>query len=273
VNSNTRSSRQLPRPGFTLVECLVLLAVAAIFVAIVLTGLSRGRASAQRSECQNRLRNLATAVFQFESRAGCLPPGAISGPFAPFGVPEDVMHGLWGVLLPEIDDPAAAMRYRWQVPYNDPSNDPITSRTIPILMCPVWPTDRTAEWGPDRMAGIADFAPLEVNPFLADIAAVDPSDNFEGPLPVNGTVKMTEIRDGLANTILLVEASGRPGMAWSSSDIPVSVRSIIGTGAHMAATNVIHCDGSIRCLRADIDIRLLARLATRNGGEVIDAEW
>jgi prepilin-type processing-associated H-X9-DG protein len=40
---------------------------------------------------------------------------------------------------------------------------------------------------------------------------------------------------------------------------------------HPGAANVVFSDGSVRSLNANIDIRVLARLVTRAGGEVVDS--
>jgi len=117
---------------------------------------------------------------------------------------------------------------------------------------------------------VTDYGPLDVNPFLADIAVIDPAASFAGPLPVNAAVRMTEITDGAANTILLTEAGRRPGMAWCSPDVPVGLRDAIG-GPHRGS-NVAMADGSVHFVRDAIDIRVLGRLATRAGGEVISGD-
>jgi prepilin-type processing-associated H-X9-DG protein len=106
-----------------------------------------------------------------------------------------------------------------------------------------------------------------VNPFLADIAAIDPATSFAGPLPVNGAVRMVEITDGTANTILITEAGRRLGMAWCSPDVTVGLRDALG-GPHRGS-NVAMADGSVHLVRDSVDIRILGRLATRAGGEVV----
>lgn len=265
--------RSHDRTGFTLIELLVLIAIFSLIAALAFTSINKARHSALRGDCQNRLRNQALAVFHYESREGHLPPGCISGPYAKYNVPEDVMHGLWAVLQAELDQPTLAGRYRWDVSYDDNGNRNVVNTVRPALLCPALDPTRVQTPAPTRLYGVADYAPLEVNPFLADIGAIDPSDNFDGPLPVNGAVRLVEIHDGLTNTILLAEAGGRPGMAWASSDLPVSVRFVLGGEAHQGGANVVMCDGSVRFLTRGMDMKLLARLTTRRGGEVIDAEW
>jgi prepilin-type N-terminal cleavage/methylation domain-containing protein/prepilin-type processing-associated H-X9-DG protein len=60
--------------GFTLVELLVVIAIIGILVALLLPAIQAAREAARRVQCQNHLRNLATAVLNFENQKKALPP-------------------------------------------------------------------------------------------------------------------------------------------------------------------------------------------------------
>jgi hypothetical protein len=141
-------------------------------------------------------------------------------------------------------------------------------------MCSNADPNRTEEWESSRLGGVADFVPLEVNAFLADIAIIDPVGNFESALPANKFITMDEITDGASNTILLMEASGRPGMAWSSPSVPADLRQVFGgaNGFHRGGTVGCMADGSAKFFPNSMDLRVLGKLATRAGGETI-GEW
>ena len=267
-----RSARR--RRGLTLIELLVVLAILAVLLGLLLSAVQRARESAARAECQNKMRNQGLAVLNYESAHGRLPPGAISGPFPPLGVPPDVTCGLWPLLLPYLDQQPLANLYRLDLPFDHPANQPAVQARLKILECPnATPAERMATW-PTGSGGVTDYAPFDVNPFLADIGAIDPVGNFAGPLPVNGKVRMVDIRDGTSNTILLAEASGRPGVAWCSPEALLSLRQFFGGrgGLHIGGSHACMADGSVHFLHDSLDLRALGRLATRSGGEPLTGD-
>lgn len=54
-----------PRPGFTLIEVLVVVAIIALLVSILLPSLSRAREMARRAVCATRLHNIGLAVHEY----------------------------------------------------------------------------------------------------------------------------------------------------------------------------------------------------------------
>ncbi|HEY7427974.1 MAG TPA: DUF1559 domain-containing protein [Gemmataceae bacterium] len=261
----------LPCRAFTLIELLVVLAILGVLLALILSAVQRARESAARAECQDHMRNQGLAVLNYESAMGRLPPGAVHGPFAPLGVPDGSTHGPWTVLLGYLEQGPLASRYRFDLPFDDPANQPVVTARLKILECPNAPPNQMADWGTGQ-GGVTDYAPFDVSPFLADIGKIDPVANFAGPLPSNGMVRMTDITDGTANTILLAEASGRPGVAWSSPDVMLSLKQFFGGsgGLHWGGSHACMADGSVHFLNSSLGLRELGRLATRAGGEVVN---
>ena len=67
--------RRSVRSGFTLVELLVVIAIIAILVALLLPAINAAREAARRTQCINKLRQLAIAMNTHESTYGSFPPG------------------------------------------------------------------------------------------------------------------------------------------------------------------------------------------------------
>ena len=149
-----------------------------------------------------------------------------------------------------------------------------------------------------------DYGPVQgVNPGLALGGLIEPVGNYQGSLPVNRMIRVAEITDGTSNTLLVAEDAGRPklwqagryvpgtfsfGGPWASSANAVTISGAIGDGStvpgscainctnnqqpysfHPGGANFLFADASVHFLQAGIDIRVLADLATRAGGEVL----
>src|SRR5262249_42584588 len=129
--------------------------------------------------------------------------------------------------------------------------------------------------------------------------------NYRGVLDSNFMARMSDIMDGTSQTLLVAEQAGRPklwrvgrqiadgfsaGGPWASTPNVLAVWGSTADGStvpgpcamnctnytnlysfHPGGANVLFADGSVHFLNATIDIRILARLITRAGGEVVSA--
>jgi prepilin-type processing-associated H-X9-DG protein len=152
-----------------------------------------------------------------------------------------------------------------------------------------------------------DYGPVQgVGPGLAVLGLIDPVDDDRGALPMNEMCRVSAITDGTSNTLLIAEDAGRPqqwqaghlvpgvfsfGGPWASSANPVEIRGASADGAtvpgpcainctnnqqpysfHTGGANFLFADGSVHFLSTGMDIRVLAALATRAGGEVVSGD-
>jgi prepilin-type N-terminal cleavage/methylation domain-containing protein len=140
------------RPGFSLVELLVVVAVIAILAGLLLPAVQVGRESARRAKCQHNLRQLALSVLHYESISRRLPAAAIvseainpatcTGCWNPWAEAQlasflpGTKHGSGWILsvLPFMEQ--VPLFNRWNRGTNVLGNAAVAQTDIPSLYCP-----------------------------------------------------------------------------------------------------------------------------------------
>jgi prepilin-type N-terminal cleavage/methylation domain-containing protein len=295
--------------GLTLIELLVVIAIIAVLIGLLLPAVQKVREAANRTSCANNLKQLGLALHQFENTHGKFPPSSVLGPLPEAGVPADIQHGWGPFVLSYIEQKALADQYHWDLSGNHPLNQLVSAAQLRIMQCPSAEPDRFYTWTGDynTKGACADYAPTRaVAAKLADLGLVDSVGNFFGVMgKVNFMARQRDITDGTSNTILIAECAGRPrqwrvgqagpdqlivGGPWNGPVAPLIVQGASFDGTkhlgpcalnctndgelysfHPGGASTVFADGAVHFLRAGLDIRILARLITRAGGEVVSA--
>ena len=127
--------RAARRPGFTLVELLVVIAIIGVLVGLLLPAVQSARESARRSQCSNNLKTIGLGMQNYVSTYSVLPPNLIatnntspaifwSGMILPYLEYADVWNAIEGTgnLL--------------TVSWTSSINLPLLQRKLPISQCP-----------------------------------------------------------------------------------------------------------------------------------------
>ena len=187
--------------GLTLVELLVVIAIVGILLALLLPAVQMARESARKVQCANNMKQVGTALYGFESRNRCFPPGCTSGPDTPD-------HNSVSFLLPFIEHPEIVGALNLCLDWNAPENAMAIAIDIPNLRCP------SAPGGRERMADYAACSGIwsVVYQELAERGDVAERHSLElyGFLQINESRCAGDCTDGLSHTFLYFESAGRP---------------------------------------------------------------
>jgi prepilin-type processing-associated H-X9-DG protein len=208
---------------------LVVIAIIGILIALLLPAVQKVREAANRTRCQNNLKQLAIGMHNFHDQYGVLPYGRTKGAldsitWAALILPFIEQGNLWtrftdpninGTSFPMIQRPEGNANPRFIVHNLIRSqfvDSGVMQTPVPIFYCPSRKPGRVSEVmvdGNSRTQGIC-------SDYGVNYGANTQSDNNDGVFTFSiGTLvayKITDIRDGSSNTFLLGEKHVRPDM-------------------------------------------------------------
>ncbi len=195
--------------SFTLIELLVVIAIIAVLIGLLLPAVQKVRGAAMRTQCANNLKQMGLALHTYESAYGKLPSGGEGTNFKtnPPSTAFD-LHSTFTLILPFLEQGAAAKQFDFSKAYNDPSapqNQLAAKTRVNTYLCPSNPFLREDPEG----YGNCDYMTTvytDINP--ATGIRDKQISRANGGLALGGT-KILEIQDGTSNTIAIAEDVGK----------------------------------------------------------------
>lgn len=211
------------RRGFSLVELLVVIAIVAVLVGLLVPAVQAARDSARRVSCANNCRQIGLAMLGFEVANGFYAPANSKAPDAIWPPTNPKEHGMFALLLPHLEQAAVigSPGYDFDQNWDASINRPAAETIVPVFVCsaapdgprkvtkPRYPTNRYGSWEPacndySTMVGIQSVLFTAVGlPYPGETKTY-------GMLPTNKRTTAAHIRDGLSNTLAIVECANRP---------------------------------------------------------------
>jgi hypothetical protein len=208
------------------------------------------RRASEQTQAMNHLKQIALAMHNFHDSFNCFPPPVLNQTPSPTG---EAKPYSWRVaLLPYLEEAPLYEQYRFDEPWDSPANLEVLKKMPDVYRAAGDPADSTntsyfALTGPETVFSQTGGAP-----------------------PIRGT-RISEIRDGTANTLLVVEA--KRSVPWTKpEDLPYDPeKPVPELGGHfedgfLAAL----CDGSARLMPKDLDEAVLRMLIEKSDGQVVD---
>jgi prepilin-type N-terminal cleavage/methylation domain-containing protein/prepilin-type processing-associated H-X9-DG protein len=318
------------RAAFTLIELLVVIAIIAILIGLLLPAVQKVREAAARTKCLNNLHQLGLALHAYHDTHMQLPAGAENSVVPrPIPNPDNQTANIRGTswlvyILPQMEQGNLYGQYLFYENWNSTANLAIALQKVPNYYCPSGSKDLSTESSNGVNTNTTHYygvmGPGPTNPTLVTVGGQTfsypvslPGTNgafsplgmmttFNSAAPSVGVVQLTDVLDGLSNTLMVGELSwnrpltspapvnfyrswtrGNNGGSGTTKNIsaPINSNTVyngsnnfndISFGSnHTGGCNFAFGDGSARFVNSNADLPTLQALSTIAGREVAQA--
>lgn len=246
--SRGRKAAFRAKRGFSLVEFFVVLLIIGVLTALLLPAVRTARPAARRMQCSNNLKMIGLALINYHERYGRLPPAYTTDDQG------NRLHSWRTLVLPFLEENALYEKIDLSKPWNDPTNAEVfATRMPPMFHCPGFePSSKSSP----------------VTKTLYQVVV-----DGEGGFPGADSRKLSDIKDGVANTLLAIEVPMEAAVDWMSpNDIDWTILFAVNDKselAHQKVFLVVFADGSVSSLNASSTIAVKRSLLTIAAGDTV----
>lgn len=228
----------------TTLPCLGVGTAVPLGVGLTLPAYTSARVQAKRVQDMNNLRQIALAMLSYENVNGEFPPAFKAG--------KDGKPLLsWRVaILPFLGEDVLYRQFHLDEPWDSENNKPLIARMPAVYRSMNAPVPGQ---GMTRLVTIRN----------------------EGSIfPGAKAIRPADVRDGMSNTAMVVEAAPESALVWTKPDDFTPDANNPAKGLVMPGSNgfnVVFADGHVSFLR-NLEPTVLKAIFTRAGGEVVNIE-
>jgi hypothetical protein len=288
-----------------LIELLVVIAIIAILVAILLPAVQQAREAARRTRCRNNLKQLGLALHNYHDVYLLFPPSNTNDVEQGGWIADPLrlhLHSWCEFILPQLEQGPLYNAIDFNVSSLHPINRKAAEVQVPVFRCASYtgsPVSRDEDY-----TRFGDRYPITNNVALGSTTVGVIYGQVTGLFRPDGTIYpqssngSRDVKDGMSNTILLVETREEEHAVWVDGGMmsvaamrydesnsptyagpeislnytpyfPYADPNVKWGPSSMHAGGVFHLlgDGSVRFITQYIDTSVYMALTTRDGGE------
>lgn len=241
---NSKNETQQPRGWKSVVVSFAAsIAIITVVGALILPSIRVARGPARGMQCKNNLKNIALALHNYAAANGGNFPPAYT-----VDANGKRLHSWRTLILGYIDRRDLYARVDFSKPWDDPSNAEVFNTSVRVYACP-------SNDGPQNMTTYQ--------------AIVLPESCF----PAAGSRNISEITDGMGQTLMIVEVRHKQAVPWMCPQ-DTDEKSFLAAGSkeaspHEGGCNVSFADGSVGFLSDSIVPAVLRALISVAGNDVL----
>jgi prepilin-type processing-associated H-X9-DG protein len=260
------------------VELLVVIGVIGVLMAMLLPAVQAVRESARRTACCSNLSQIGVGLQSYHQMYERFPVGCLE---CRVTFPHGRQLAWSAFLLPQTEQQPLYDRIDFSKAFDSAENAEAAATVVDTYICPS--VSRSSYLIDGR--AVSDYG--GINGERIQFPGLPPRHNDppKGVMLYERPITISEIRDGTSQTLIIAESAGWKDGQWINGlnifdqayaiNFPPDLAHGIYPeneirSDHPGGANGLFCDGSARFLSETMELRTLAAICTRAGGEIVD---